>query len=176
MKDIIKIPMSDSIFDELDDAFVDDPKQTSHDFVWGQIRVLCRDAKIGKLNKVCTVNVIENGQPKQESVKLRGFELETISSDPNWIPKDLEESDVKRFEHKITDKTGEYLSLYCSFAILRHTKYVESLKIDNERKIAELIEKETDSKTVDKMIENFQKTIEKFDESRPKCIEEVLFK
>ncbi len=166
--------MSDSIFDELDDAFVENEKESSHDFVWKLIRGLCRDAKLGKLNKTCIVNIIEDGQTKQETIKLKGYELPIAESKPDWIPENLDKEDVKYFEHKITDKTSEYINLYCSFAILRHVKYVKSLKADHEKKLADLIEKKTSVDTIDKIKENFEKTIERFDKAEPRYIEEVL--
>lgn len=170
---IIKIPMPDTIFDELDDAFIDDAKQTSHDFVWSLIRSLCRDAKLGKLNKTCTVNVIKDGLQEQEHIKLRGFELESVPLDSNWIPKNMEKDEIKYFEHKVTDKTMEYLTLYCSFAVLRHTKYSDSIEADNDRRIAELEAK--NDKNVDAVKENLAKSIQKFKDAAPKCFEEVLF-
>lgn len=171
---IIRIPMPDSIYDELDDAFVGNEKETAHDFVWKLIRGLCRDAKLGKLNKVCTVNIVEDGQTKQEPVKLRGYELPIAESNPEWAPENLDKEDVKYFEHKITDKTSEYINLFCSFAILRHQKYVESLRVDQEKQIEKLIEDNTSVDTIDKMKENFEKILEKFSKAEPKYVEEIL--
>lgn len=170
---IIKIPMPDSIFDELDDAFVDDPKITAHDFVWLQVRALCKDAKLGKLNKTCNVNVMKDGMQAQEQIKLRGYKLPEAPSDAKWIPPNMEKDEVKYFEHKVTDKTFEYLKLYCSFAILRHTEYADSIEEDNNRKIAELEAKK--DKNVAEIKENYGKAIVKFREAAPKCFEEILF-
>ena len=174
MTDVIRIPMADTIFDELDDAFVENEKESSHDFVWKLIRGLCRDAKLGKLNKTCTVNLIEDGQTKQEQVKLKGYELPIAQSNSDWVPENLDKGDIKYFEHKITDKTREYLNLFCSFAILRHQKYCESMKVDHEKKVGDLIDKKTSVDTIDKIKENFEKTIEKFNKAEPKYIEEIL--
>lgn len=170
---IIRIPMPDSIYEELDDAFVDDPKITAHDYVWLQIRSLCKDAKLGKLNKTCTVNVIKDGIQTQDHVKLRGLELPTPPHDAKWMPKNMEKNEVKYFEHKVTDKTYEYLKLYCSFTVLRHTKYADSIEDDNNRKIAELEAKK--DKNIAETKENFSKGIVKFREAVPKCFEEILF-
>jgi len=172
---ILKIPMPDSVFDELEEAFMDNEKQTSHDFVWGLIRGLCRDAKLGKLNKTCTVNTITNGIPGQDQVKLRGFELEQAESNSEWIPKNLEKDEIKYFEHKVTDKTMEYLTLFCSFAILRHTKYTDSLEEDNERKLAKMIESKATEAQIQDAKEGFDQTVTKFREATPKYLEEILF-
>ena len=170
---ILKIPMPDSIFDELDDAFVDDEKQTSHDFVWQLVRSLCRDAKLGKLNKTCTVNIIKDGVPTQDHVKLRGFELVELSKNPEWLPPNMDSDEIKYFEHKITDKTSEYLDLYCSFAYLRHVKYSDSIEEDNNRKLAEMESNKT--KNVEEVRKNYAQAILKFREATPKCFEEVIF-
>lgn len=172
---IIKIPMVDTIYEELDDAFIDE-KETSHDFVWRLIRDLCKDAKMGKLNKICSVNVLKDGKPQQESVKLKEIELEELPSNPDWIPKNIDKDDVKYFEHKVTDKTWEYLNLFSSFTILRHQKYGESLEIENNKKLAKM---EQDPNIKKELLEdarkNFGESIEKFNGIVPKCLEEVVF-
>jgi len=172
---IIRIPMVDTIFEELDDAFIGE-KETAHDFVWRLIRDLCKDAKMGKLNKVCSVNVIKNGKPEQESVKLKEVNLEELSSNPDWIPKNIDKDDVKYFEHKVTDKTWEYLHLFSSFTLLRHKKYGESLEAENNRKLADM-EKDPNMKKelLEDARKNFGESVEKFHDIVPKCLEEVVF-
>ena len=172
---IMKIPMTKDIFDELDDAFIDQ-KTTSHDFVWGIIRNLCKDAKIGKLNKVCAVNVIKDGKPIQDQIKLKGITLDEIKSNPDWIPKNMEKEDITYFEHKITDKTLEYLKLFASFTVLRHKKYVESLQKDNAKRIEKMLaDKNTDQKVSKDAESSFIEQIDKFAKALPSCIEEVVF-
>jgi len=175
MTNLVRIPMSDLVFDELDDAFIDDDKQTAHDFVWGLIRNICKDAKLGKLNKTCTVNIIKDGQQAQDQIKLKGYELAIVDSDPNWIPENMDKEDIKYFEHKVTDKTWEYIKLYCSFAVLRHTKYCESLEKDNEKKLIQMINNNSSENMFKDAKENFSKSISKFKEGTPKLIEEILF-
>ena len=171
----IRIPLPDLIFDELEDAFIDNDKQSDHDFIWGLIRGLCRDAKLGKLNKLCTVNIIKDGQPIQDQIKLKGYELEIVESYPEWIPKNMDKEDIKYFEHKVTDKTWEYIKLYCSFAVLRHTKYADSLEEENEKRLAKMIESKASEKIINDAKENFEKTNKTFRESTPKYVEEILF-
>ena len=172
---IIRIPMPDSIFDELDDIYIENEKETSHDFVWGLVRSLCKDAKLGKLNKTCTVNVIKDGQAAQDQVKLRGFELPVAESYSDWLPQKLDRDEIKYFEHKVTDKTMEYLRLFCSFAKLRHTKYADSLSEDNERKLAKLVESNTSEKAITDAKEGFDKALVKFRDAEPKYLEEIVF-
>lgn len=166
--------MTDSIYDELDDAFIDE-KQTAHDFVWGLIRHLCKDAKLGKLNKICQVNIIKDGAPSTEAVKLKGLTLDELPSDPNWIPRNMELEDIKYFEHSISDKTLKYLKLYGSFTLLRHTRYAESLDEDSARKVQKLEDDQVDPKQIEEAKKGFSEASQKFKDSFPKCMEEVIF-
>ena len=174
MADLVKIPMPDSIFDELDDAFVGE-KESAQDFVWGLIRNLCKDAKLGKLNKVCTVNAIKDGVQVQEQIKLKGFELDIVPSDPYWIPQNIDKEDIKYFEHKVTDKTMEYLRLYASFAVLRHKKYADSIEAENNKKLDKMMVDKVDPKITDEAKENYSAAVKKFREGTPKCLEEIVF-
>lgn len=174
MSNILRIPMPDSIYDELDDAFIDE-KDTAQKFIWEQIRALCRDAKVGKLNKVCTVNVIKDGVPATENLKLREFELAQVSHDPSWLPPDMDATEVKYYEHKITDKTLEYLRMYCSFTLLRHNKYADSIEEDNTKRLKKIIETKPEQKLIEDAKENFAKTVDRFRDATPKCLEEIVF-
>ena len=124
----ITIPLTDTFFDEVEDAFIDKP-QTAQEFIFGMIKGMCKDAKAGKLNRTCSVNIIENGQVKQEFAKLNEINLAefTLESDPNWLPKDLDKTSVRKWEHKVTDKTMEYIRMYCQFVGLRFKRYNESI-------------------------------------------------
>lgn len=166
--------MLDTFHEELDDAFIDE-KIDAHDFIWGELKRLCKDAKMGKLQKSCVVNTIKDGQQIQDTVKLRGLELVDVPSDPNWKPDSMEASEIKYFEHSMTDKTMEYLKLYCSFAVLRHDKYAESMEEDQKKKIAELMLKKADQKIVDDAKQTLEKTIENFKKGRPSCMEQILY-
>lgn len=171
---VIKIPMSDTIFDELDDAFIDQ-KESAHDFVWGLIRTICRDSKMGKLNKACTIMIVKDGQQVQDQVKLKGYELEQITENSEWLPKHLSKEDVKYFEHKVTDRTMEYLRLYGSFAILRHDKLADSLEEEDNKKIAEMIKNKVSDDLLNDAKTNFAEANKKFRESKASCIEEAIF-
>ena len=144
----LQIPMLDTFYEELDDAFIDE-KQTAHEFIWEQLRGLCRDAKMGKLQKSCVVNVMKNGQPTQEVIKLRGLELKELASDPSWKPDKVEADEIKFFEHSVTDKTLKYLQLFASFSLLRHEKYGESIVNENKEKLAKLMLDKADQKIID---------------------------
>lgn len=171
---IIKIPMIDTVFEELDDAFVDQ-KQTAHEFIWGLIRKLCSDAKHGKLNKSCIVNIIKDGIQDKEDIKLKEVDLVEPEIDESWIPKNMDREDVKYFEHKVTDKTMEYLKLYCSFAILRHEKFGDSIEKSNNERIEKLEKDNAAPKMIEDAKESNAKTISKFRETAPKCLEEIIY-
>lgn len=166
--------MLDTFYEELDDAFIDE-KESAHDFIWGQLKKLCRDAKMGKLQKSCVVNTIKDGKQQQETLKLRGLELIEVPSNPAWIPEKLEASDLKYFEHSVTDKTMEYLKLYASFSVLRHDKYGDSLVEDQKKKVAELMLNKADQKIIDDAKKTMEDTQENFKKGRPECIEQILY-
>jgi len=135
----IKIPLTDTFYDEVEDAFIDKPIDAQR-FIFDLVKGMCKDAKAGKLNRSCSVNVIENGQIKQEFVKLNDVNLAdfTLESDPTWLPKDLEKQNARNWEHKVTDKTMEYLRMYCQFVGLRFKKYNESTGKAAQERIAKL--------------------------------------
>lgn len=170
MSDKLRIPMLKDFFEELEDAFIDQ-KESAHDFIWGKMRELCADAKLGKLNRSCTYNTIENGAPKQEIQKLRGLELEELPSNPNWLAQNMQDEEVQYFEHSVTDKTMEYLKLFASFAILRHEKFGEAIEAENEKALAKL----TDPKVIEETIEKQKEAMKSYYESRPTCVEEAVF-
>jgi hypothetical protein len=174
MSQLVKIPLTTDFFDELDDAFIDQ-KETAHDFIWGELRKLCSDAKMGKLNKSCVVTFMKDGKQAQDVVKLRGLELEELPSNPEWIAKNMEKDEVKYFEHKVTDKTMEYLKLFSSFAILRHEKFGEAIAEEQEAQLKKMSQANKSEKEIDEARKRNLEALEKFNESKPKCIEECVF-
>ncbi len=135
----LKIPLTDTFYDEVEDAFIDKPIDAQK-FIFDLIKGMCKDAKAGKLNRSCSVNIIENGQIKQEFVKLKDFNLADFSleSDPNWLPKDLDKQNARNWEHKVTDKTMEYVRMYCQFVGLRFKKYNESVNKGSQERVEKL--------------------------------------
>jgi hypothetical protein len=174
MSTVLKIPMSKDFLDELEDAFID-KDESSHDFVWKEIRRLCKDAKLGKLNKSCVVSIIKNGQQIQDTVKLREVTLVDVESDPKWIPNSLEQDDVGYFEHSVTDKTLKYLKLYASYSILRHQKYAQSVTEENAKLIQKMQEANTKQSIIDDARETHKKTDETIARGLPSCIEEAVY-
>ncbi len=171
---VVRVPLTDLFFEELDDAFVGE-KETSHDFVWGLLRKLASDGKMGKLNKSCTINVVKDGQQIQDIVKLRGLELEELPSNPNWISKNMEEDEVKYFEHKVTDKSWEYLKLFASFQLLRHDRLGESIVEENKKGIEKMVKENKKPEEIQEAQKKQLEGLEKYNEARPKCVEECIF-
>ncbi len=193
----ISIPLTDTFYDEVEDAFIDKPIDAQK-FIFDLVKTMCKDAKAGKLNKSCSVNTIENGQVKQGFEKLSEVNLDefTLESDPSWLPKDLDPKGVRKWEHKVTDKTMEYLRMYCQFVGLRFKKYNESILKEGQERVDKLKkELETAPETlpsppdpkgaratkemIQKQIETEQKLLDdqskKAQESVPKNIEEAIY-
>jgi len=181
----LRIPLTNEFYDELEDAFIDKPVSVQK-FIFGLIKGMCKDAKAGKLNKSCSVNLIKNGQVQQDFVKLKDVNLAdfTLPKNPDWLPKDLEKQDARTWEHQITDKTMEYLSMYCQFVGLRFKKYNDSVEIVSVEGIKrlqdELAKASQEAKeAIQKQLESEQKTFDeskkKTDESLPKSIEECVY-
>lgn len=179
------IPLTDDFYEEVEDAFIDKPI-TAQKFIFDLIKVMCKDAKAGKLNKSCSVNIIENGSIKQEFVKLKEVNLEDykLPSNPEWLPKDMDKDSVRLWEHNVTDKTMEYIELFCKFVGLRFQRYNESVSNvaeDRTLKLREELEKapENTKAVLQKQLEEFVKaTVEgdkKTQEGIPKCIEECIY-
>lgn len=174
MSTILKIPVLDTFYEELDDAFIDQ-KESIHDFIYGELKKLCRDAKMGKLNKSCIVNMIKNSQNAQETVYLKGLTLEEIPSNPDWIPTNMEKDDIKYFKHNVTEKTLEYLKLFGKFTLLRHNKYGESIIANHELHMLKIRSENKDPKTIAQSEESFEEVIKKYNLGRPECLEQILY-
>lgn len=172
--EIVRIPLTDLFFEELDDAFVGE-KETSHEFIWGLLRKCCSDGKMGKLNKSCTISTIKDGQQVQDVVKLRGLELEEIESNPNWIAKTMDEDEVKYFEHKVTNASWKYLKLFGSFQLLRHDRLGEAIVEANEKAIEKMIADKKSPEEIEKAKKNQIEGLQKYQENRPTCIEECVY-
>ncbi len=172
---ILKIPFDKEFLSELEDAFID-KDETASDFVWREIRKLCKDAKLGKLNKTCVVNILQNGKQISETLKLKDITLEEATSDPEWIPPLHEKENIAFYEHSITDKTLEYLKLFGSFTILRHQKWSESVVKENERTLEEMKNNsDTKQHVIDDAIEAFKKNKEMLDDAAPSCLEDAIY-
>lgn len=174
MSTTIRIPMSDLFYEELEDAFIDE-KETADDFIWHELRALCKDAKLGKLKKSCTINVLKDGVQQQEIIKIRGLELVEFESNTSWIPKNLELDEVKYFEHQVTDNTLKYLMLFASFTELRHRKYIDSLIQHNENLYTEMCKKNKNPNVLSEARKTFDQTTKNYKDAIPTCLEEILF-
>lgn len=167
----LRIPLSPEAADELEDAFIDDEKTDSHQFVWQQIRALCRDAKMTRLSHTLQYHEMgADGKLISKSEKLNLDDIPKLPNAPDWKPDSLGDADVRYFEHMVTDRTWEYLVLFAALAARRQRKYVESLARLDEKRLAELDGKDRDrfAKVVAENREHRVKTI-------PRNIEEVVY-
>jgi hypothetical protein len=107
-----------------------------------------------------------------------------LPSDPNWLPKDLEKKDVRNWEHKVTDKTMEYIKLYCQFVGIRFERYNESvMKIEQAKgeKLKEALEKAPDEQkpaiqnAIVEAAKRFEEMHKNNEENLPKCIEHCVY-
>jgi hypothetical protein len=187
MPHTLTIPLTDTFYDEVEDSFID-KKIDSHQFIWELIKGMCKDAKAGKLNKSCSINLVDEktGQIKPEFVKMKDVDLKkyTLPSDPTWLPKDMERKDVRNWEHKVTDKTMEYIQLYCQFVGIRFEKYNESvMKVEQGKveKLKQALANATDETrpSIQKSIDEAAKRFEELEKSNaanlPKCIEHCVY-
>ena len=175
MSHLLKIPFDKEFLSELEDAFID-KDETASDFVWKEIRKLCKDAKLGKLNKTCVVNILQNGKQISETVKLKDITLEEIASDPKWIPNLHEKQDIAHYEHSVTDTTMKYLKLFASFSVLRQQKWSESVMQENDKMLQRMKEDpKTEQNIIDDAIEAFKKNQKILDDAKPRCLEDAIY-
>ncbi len=175
MSQILRIPFDKEFLSELEDAFIGKDEDAS-DFIWREIRRLCKDAKIGKLNKVCVVNILQDGKQISETLKLKDVTLEETTSDPEWIPNLHEKEDVTHYEHSITETTMNYLKLFGSFTILRHEKWAKSIIKENDKMLQRMRkDPKTEQTVIDDAIEAFNKNKQMLDDAKPKCLEDAIY-
>lgn len=171
---LIKIPILDTIFKGLEEAFIGE-ESNYHDFVWKQISTVLRDARAGELTKSCSVSVIKNGKQESETVRLKEVKLENIPSNPKWIPENMDASEVKYLEHKFTETEMKFLKLGASFSILRHSKFSESLRNENQIGINKMISNNAQPQQIEDAKAESKTTMELFEKGKPKCLEQVLY-
>lgn len=178
---IIKIPLSSEFYQELDDAFIDRP-ESMEKFIFTTIKKIVKDAKTGKLAKKLAIQTLEKGQLKNDSVKLKDIKLSEYSlvNDSKWLPEDVESSEVKYIDYKVTDKTHEYLVLYFQMLMYRYEVYNESTRKAGELRVKDAQEKYDNATVEDKTKElqiltlektSLETTKEQQDKQLPECFE-----
>ena len=173
MPELIKIPFNKEIFEELDDAIIDE-KITVDEFILSLIKDICRDAKMSKLNKSIQATLIKNGQRELEQIKLKGIELKELPFDSKWIPDNLDKEDIVYFEREVSNKIMKYLELAASFVNLRHEKYYESLKTNNEELIKTLILQKVPKEQLEQANQASKLGLENIKRISPKCVEHTI--
>lgn len=167
--------MTDGFLDELEDTFVDQQTST-HKFVFEQLRALCKDAKMCKLNKSTPVNRLVDRQRKQETVKFNTIDIDSyeLPSNPDWIPKDMDDSEVVYYELKVSDKTMEYLTLHCKILKLRLEEYNKSAILHADKILDDIREGSTDA-AIKKQQEENDKVAKTNAGNMPLCMEQAIY-
>ncbi len=176
MYQLLKIPMSKDFLDEFEDAFVGQEK-SSHRFVFELLTALCRDAKNCKLVKNTPVNRWVDRKKVQETIKFKdiNFNDYTLPSNSKWLPKDMDESDVKSFDLKLRDKTMEYLKLHGQLVMVRIMEYNKST-ILHEGAILDDLRKNNSTPEEIKAIEEQNIQSKKLRDSfLPTCLEQAIY-
>jgi len=178
---VIKIPLSTEFYQELDDSFID-REESLEKFIFTTIKKIVKDAKTGKLAKKLGIQTLEKGQLKNDTVKLKDINLSeySLSSNPTWLPEDVEASEVKYIDYKVTDKTHEYLVLYFQMLMYRIEVYNKSTRAAGELRVKDAQEKYDKAPVEDKTKElqiltlektSLQTTTEQQEKQLPECFE-----
>lgn len=176
MSHTLEIPMTKEFLDEFEDAHVDQAK-SAHKFVFELITNLCRDAKNCKLAKGTPVNRWKDKTRVQETIKFKDVNLKeyTLSSNPDWLPKDTDKEDMTSFKLKLRDKTWEYLQLHGQLLNIRVTEYNKSTEIHEEEILQDLRDKDTSEEGITSQEKQNLEAIKRRGESMPTCIEEAVY-
>ena len=115
------------MFTGLEEALIR-AEQKAHDFVWKLLSTVLKDGRSVKNTKYCMIKVINIGKEESASVRLKEISLENVSSNPKWIPDNMDSSEIRYLEHKFTETEMNFLKLAASFNVFRHKKFGDSLK------------------------------------------------
>lgn len=110
----LKVFLTEEALVDLEDDYVDKEDEL-HKFMFGNIKVLAKQAKMILRSKQFTAIVInEDGEQEQKIIKLKEFDLEkfTVESNPDWIPENLDIDDCKPYIIKVGNKTMSRLKTH----------------------------------------------------------------
>lgn len=177
MSTTLKIPMNEETRIALEDCFIDEGMD-ARKFIFGQIKLACQDAKRSLRNKITATNQRqEDGSMKQQEYKLKGVNLEkfTLSSNPDWVPKNMDSEDNTPIELKLGDNTMGYIKSFGQIVLVRHEQYNMA-----EEKFIEHTKSEMEKANApEENVKQWEKAQEKIRKERlaavPTCIEEAIF-
>lgn len=161
MNQILRVFMNKQTLIDLEDHFIDDEKTNVKRFFHESLRELAKTSKLADSTRSFKANVIEDGIPKQEVFQYKDVDLEkyTLTSDPNWRPDNIDETEMEIYQMKVGEKTHNHLIKYCKIYGVRLQKFNDSVP---------KVKKMEDGKEVE--IPDPRYTIFKF----PTCFEEVI--
>jgi len=136
---LVQVFLAEDAFVQLQDEFVDKENDLQK-FVYEQVRLLARAAKLVKLNKSFQANLEgdpQTGETHPEIFSLKEIKLETfdLSDNPSWLPKKFIKEETKTYDIKVGEKTWELLKLYGQVYCARLDAYNTSISpTDPQRK------------------------------------------
>ncbi len=131
----------------LEDHFSDKDDDALRKFVFDQVKIISRNAKLIRMNKLFTGKIeVKGGEPDEtkletwhlKDVNLDKFELD---EDPDWIPKRMDKKNTKSYSIKIGDKTWDGLQLFAKVHLARIKFYNDSLTESDKNYKDKFIEK-----------------------------------
>lgn len=119
--------------------------------VFGFLKILGKQGKMVKLNGTIQARILKNGQMAMKELELKDVDLEStaVTSDPKWIPENIEAEDVKAYKQSISQGLYDDLVYFGKVFCAR-------LKIYND--------------TLDKKSKDYEEKVAKF----PTCIEQII--
>jgi len=162
----------------LEDVFIDKDNMDARQYIFGEIKKACQDAKRSIRAGVTPVNKItEEGQLKQEDYKLKGIDLEkfTLESNPSWLPKNLDKEDNTPIELKLGDNSMKYLKIFGQLVTIRHEQFNIAQDEYLEIQKVEMREKVVDNKQYDRWVKGQADNRKDRLELVPHCLEQAIF-
>ncbi len=137
---VVKIFLVDDAYVELEDAYVDKEKDLRAE-VFQQIKILCKSAKMTKVNKTLIVNLKHTNdetaarEMKQEQIPLGDINLDKykIKFDEDWIPEKMIRDETRTYSQKVGSKTWDYLQYFFQIYCARIDEYNDSLELPGEK-------------------------------------------
>lgn len=129
----VKLFLAEEAMIALEDHFADDDDDDAlRKFIFAQVKILAKAAKLIKMNKSFG-GVVEddwkNNKNKNDTFYLKDINLNdhSIDSDPSWLPKNIDKNDVKIYILKVGERTWEALQLFVKVSVARNFLFIKSL-------------------------------------------------
>ena len=155
----------------LEDEFVDKEDDLRH-LIYDPVKQMAKTAKMQTTQNQFIANTYDEDAPDKkgtETIKLAEFDLDkfAVSSDPNWLPDNIDAKDAKPYKIRVGDKTWNLLLEYFKFYNARCDVFNKSLpsnlrEDDDTRAIpAECYEKILHESLIGTVLRKIDKAIDK---------------